>query len=65
MIKKGKITNLCALISETTDLFKLLQIYGRFLRSMQCLGKSCKSMQIDEQKLQLYAKYYKSMLDEL
>ena len=34
-------------------------------KSMQLWKENYKSMQINDEELQLYAKYYKSMLDEL
>ena len=42
---KGKITDLCAFMSETTDLCKTLQIYVAFIKTMHeflIFGKCCK-----------------------
>ena len=45
MILKGKITDLCAFMSETTNLCQTLQIYVAFIKTMHeflIFGKCCK-----------------------
>ena len=45
---KGKITNLCIFMNETTDLLKILQIYVAFSAYMQFSKENYKSMHINE-----------------
>ena len=51
-------------MSETTDLYKILQIYTAFSQFMQFSKINYKSMDIHGQKLQVYAKYYKAMFEK-